>query len=277
MGGLTEFSYYSLEANTQYMSVSQYKNFMECEAAALAEIRGEYYPLDKEALLAGSYLHAWNEGTLEQFKEKHHDVIFNRKGEPYAPFKKVDEMIKVLSEDEFCMAKLEGEKEVIRIAEFAGTPWKIKMDVLNEDYGFFTDLKSTRSISELQWSEKWRRRVSFVEMYDYMIQAAVYAEIERISSGRDYWLQPMMVAVSKEAPPDKEVISLADDARLNDELNNIEANMPRILAVKNGIEKPRRCGKCMYCRMTKRISKAINYIELGGDIYGVKNKEVKSA
>ena len=33
---LTEENYYSNEADWQYMSVSQYKKFLECEAAAVA-------------------------------------------------------------------------------------------------------------------------------------------------------------------------------------------------------------------------------------------------
>lgn len=271
MGDITEQNYYSQEANAEYMSVSQYKDFMECEAAALATVRGEYTPIDKKALIAGNYLHSWNEGKLDEFKEKHHDVIFKKTGkqsEPYADFKKIDEMIATLEKDEFCMAFLQGEKEVIVTAEYAGAMWKAKLDVLNEEQGFFTDLKSTKSIKELQWSEKWRQRVSFIEEYSYMLQVAVYAELERIYSGRKDWLRPLMVAVSKEDPPDKEVIDLADNSRLNMELDQVEANLPRILAVKSGLETPHRCGVCRYCRMTKRVEKMITYIDLGGDIYG---------
>lgn len=252
------------------MSVSQYKSFMNCEAAALAELKGEYSPVDKLALVAGKYLHSWSEGTLEKFKLDNYSTIYNKKGEPYAEFKKIDDMIKTLENDDYCMTFLQGQKEVIMTAEFAGTIWKIKIDVLNQDQGFFSDLKSTRSIRELQWSEKWRHRVSFIEEYDYMIQAVVYAEIESIYTGRGQWLNPMMVAVSKENPPDKAVISLMDENRLGLELDRIEGNMPHILAVKSGNEQPKRCEVCEYCRMTKKVNRFINYMELGGDIYSPK-------
>lgn len=39
---LTNENYYSQEANKAYMSVSQYKSFLECEACAMAQINGEY-------------------------------------------------------------------------------------------------------------------------------------------------------------------------------------------------------------------------------------------
>lgn len=39
---LTEQNYYGQEASRQFFSVSQYKDFMKCEAMAMAKIRGEY-------------------------------------------------------------------------------------------------------------------------------------------------------------------------------------------------------------------------------------------
>ena len=48
---LTHENYYSPEANQAYMSVSQFKAFDRCEAAALAELRGE----DPEELAAYTF------------------------------------------------------------------------------------------------------------------------------------------------------------------------------------------------------------------------------
>jgi hypothetical protein len=239
-----------------------YKKFVSCEAAAMAELNGEYDPTNKEALIVGSYIHAWSEGVLDAFKQQNAGFIYNKKGEPYAAYKKADEMINVLSKDEYCMMILQGAKEIILTAEFAGTMWKAKIDVLNEDNGYFVDLKTTRSIMELQWSEKLHRRVSFIDQYDYMIQAAVYAEIERLASGRSERLKPLMVAVSKEDPPDKAVISLDDKGRLKYELEQIKYNMPRILEVRAGIEEAINCGRCPYCRQVKKVQSMISYKDL---------------
>ena len=64
---LTQENYFSQEANQEYMSVSQYKAFKKCEAAALSEINGEYQKPKTTALLIGSFVDSYfagNEGGL---------------------------------------------------------------------------------------------------------------------------------------------------------------------------------------------------------------------
>lgn len=53
---LTVENYYSQEMNKEYMSVSQLKGFMTCEAREMAKIAGEYIPADTTALLQGKLL-----------------------------------------------------------------------------------------------------------------------------------------------------------------------------------------------------------------------------
>lgn len=266
---LTDETYYSMQANLEYMSVSQYKSFMNCEAATLAELRGDYKRGSGNALVVGNYVHAWNDGTLEAYKEKFKDDIYQKNGKPRADFIKADAMIETLTADKYCMKILKGRKEVTITGEIAGAKWKGKIDVLNRRSGYFVDLKTTRSIIELQWSEKLRQKVSFIEMYDYMIQVAVYAELERMAAKRDYYLIPYIVAVSKEDIPDHAVISLADEYRIGHELEEIKKNMPHILDVKADKAKPVRCEKCEYCRQTKKIENPIFYTDLGGWMYGM--------
>jgi electron transfer flavoprotein alpha/beta subunit len=49
---------------------------------------------------------------------------------------------------------------------------------------------------------------------------------------------------------------------LEDELLYIEKSMPHILAVKNGLEKPRRCEMCTYCRETKKLPQVFDFEEM---------------
>ena len=56
---LTAENYYSQEANEQFFSVSQYKDFMKCEAMALAKIRGQYRQPSTRALLVGSFVDSY--------------------------------------------------------------------------------------------------------------------------------------------------------------------------------------------------------------------------
>ena len=60
---LNNENYYSPEANQEYMSVSQYKAFMNCEAAAMASISGRYERPTTRALLVGSFVDRYFEGT----------------------------------------------------------------------------------------------------------------------------------------------------------------------------------------------------------------------
>jgi len=51
---LTSENYFSPENELFFMGSSQFKNFQKCEAAALAELRGEYKCETTDALLVGS-------------------------------------------------------------------------------------------------------------------------------------------------------------------------------------------------------------------------------
>ena len=73
---LTNENYYTQEANKTFMSVSTYKNFSGtlyhkgCEAQAMAILNGDYKREPNTAMLIGSYVDAYVEGTLDKFKEK---------------------------------------------------------------------------------------------------------------------------------------------------------------------------------------------------------------
>ena len=62
---LTSENYFSLEMQMKFMGVSQFKAFEECQAAALAEISGNYEREKTTSLLVGSYVDAYFEGTLD--------------------------------------------------------------------------------------------------------------------------------------------------------------------------------------------------------------------
>ena len=260
---LNSQNYYSREIDKQYMSNSQYKKFLACEAATMAELNGIWEEPSSEALLFGQYVHAWLEGekAFEEFI-KNTPSLFNRKGELYAQYKQADTMIKALKSDDLCMFILQGEKEVIITAELFGVPWKGKLDVYKPEAGRFADLKTARSLREKVWHPELGY-CSFVEAYGYITQMALYAEIEKRFTGRQDWLEPFIVGISKEDPPDKAVINM-DEGIMQVELEEVEKNLDRILQVKHGGEKPKSCGKCKYCRATKKLDSIIHFAELIG-------------
>jgi hypothetical protein len=233
----------------------------------MAWLTGEVEQEEKEALIVGNYLHSWNEGAEAHadYKAKYADFIFNKKGEPYAAYKKADEMIACLQADPKAMFYLEGQKEVIQTVEMFGTPWKFKIDVLNPERNYLLELKTTASIREAVWvsgEDGKRRPTNFVEGWGYLLQAALYAEGERLFRKGDEWRDFLCIAVSKESPPDHELIRLRDDERFRQELAAVSERLPRILEVKKGAETPVRCGTCKYCRASKKITVPVMWSQL---------------
>lgn len=262
---LTSENYYSREANEEYLSTTQYKSFLDCEARSLAELQGEYEPEEKEVYLVGNYVHSWASDELEKFISDHPEIISSRgatKGDLKAPFKQAQDMIDVLASDPKAVSCLQGRSEVPLVGEIDGVKWKGKADKINDELNYILDLKTTKSINEFAWSNKYEKRVSFIDQYDYFIQVAVYSELERQVSKSDVWKDFYMLAVSKEKHPDHALIDCTDKDRVTAELENIKANQGRIVKIKKGEIEPVRCNTCEYCRQTKKIDKPIWYGEL---------------
>lgn len=123
------------------MSVSQYKNFLKCPAAALAKLKGDWQPLsDPIALLVGNYVHSYFEDLTvhEKFKEENKNRMFSSR-KPYGllkDFKIAEQMIDRLIVEDAFLNLYQGEKEVIVTGELFGVEWKGKIDCLNleDDY-----------------------------------------------------------------------------------------------------------------------------------------------
>lgn len=243
---LTNENYYSDTANQKYMSVSQYKSFCKCEAAAMAELKGEWKRPQTTALLVGSYVDSWFEGTLDEFMANNPE-IFTKSGMLKADFLQAEEIIARVQRDSTFMRYMSGKKQEIRTAEMFGTLWKIKIDSYHPDK--IVDLKVMRSMERIMGK-------SFVEHWGYDLQMAVYSAVE----GRD--LATYLAVVTKQSPPDLEIISIPRWRRV-ELLEEVEKTMPRILAVKSGEFPARRCGVCEYCRSTKVITEPIDFELVG--------------
>lgn len=147
---LTSENYYSQEANQEYMSVSGYKDFagtygkMPCEFYGMEKLNGRWEDEKSTALLVGSYVDSYFEGSLEQFK-KDNPEIFTQKGELKANFKQAEEIIARIERDEYFMKYMSGQKQVIMTGELFGAKWKIKMDSYIPGEGPFLAVDGRRS------------------------------------------------------------------------------------------------------------------------------------
>ena len=149
---LTSENYYSDIANYEYMSVSQFKDFagtygkMGCEECAMAKIQGKFREPNRTALLEGSYVDAFYEGTLDKFKEEHLEM-FTQKGELRSNFAKAERAIARSMRDPLFQEYMSGEKQVIMTGELFGAKWKIKMDSYHPGKAI-VDLKYMQSLTK---------------------------------------------------------------------------------------------------------------------------------
>lgn len=255
---LTDTNYYSAEANSQYMSVSQYKQFRKCEAAAMAQLKGEWAQASTIALLVGSYIDSYFEGTLSSFKESHLD-IFKKDGTLKADYIQAEEIIKRIESDPLFMEFMSGEKQKIYTAELFGTNWKIKIDSLLPDK--IVDLKIMRSMDRVMGK-------SFVEHWGYDLQMTVYAAVYKAVTGIE--LETYLAVATKEVPANLEIIHIPLWRR-EELLDEISKHLPRIMAVKSGSVEPERCGVCGYCRATKVLTGPIDF-----EMVGLTNAEINA-
>lgn len=247
---LTNNNYYSADANKAYWSVSQFKAFDKCEAAGLAESRGEYVREMTDALLIGSYIDTFFSGEHIEFMQAHGAEMFNKRtGELLAKFKHSDEIIDRIQAQPKMVEMLEGDKQNIFTAELFGVNWKIKTDVYNGER--IVDLKIVRDFEDIY--EKGYGYRSWIEYWGYDIQGAVYQKVEQLATGRDKPLPFYLVAATKERVPDLKIIQLPQDV-LDAALKIVEAKIERFNLIKTGDVEPIRCEKCDYCKATKIVT-----------------------
>lgn len=244
---LNESNYYSVEANKDYWSVSQFKAFCDCEASALASVRGEYERELTDALLFGSFVDAYFTDNKERFIREYGDLLYSRKGELYAKYQHAYDCIDAVEAQPLMMGYLRGEYQQIFTGELFDVPWKIKVDVLNS-FGI-VDLKTVRDFEPVY--KEGLGRVSFIEAWGYDIQGAIYQRIVEQATGER---KPFYIAaVTKEKVPDVAVIQIPQHI-LDTALKLVEAKIDRFDLIKSGEIEPNRCERCDYCKRTKRLT-----------------------
>jgi hypothetical protein len=270
---LTAENYYTPESNWQYMSASQFKAFRKCEAAAIAELKGEWGRKESLALLVGSYVDAYFSGELEQFKADHPE-IFTKQKTLKADFEKAHAICERLNRDELARLLLSGRHQQIKTGKITGVWYKTKADsLLNArqveaickkfpevrqlvPFGgaMIVDLKCMKDFEDI-WDDEEHEKVNFAEYWGYDIQGAIYQKVD----GR---MAPfVLVGATKETATNIEAMYIPDED-LAFALSEVEALSPRYDAIKRGEIEPEGCGKCAYCRATKRLTGIKHYKEI---------------
>lgn len=238
---LTNENYFSTEANMEYMSVSQFKKFESCEAAALAEAKGEYKREETTSLLVGKYVDAHFEGTLDVFKAQHPD-IFTKSGTLKSDYRRAEEIISRIESDPAFMDMLSGEKQVIKTGVIEGIPVKIKMDAYFPGEKI-VDLKIMKDFSPI-WKDG--QKMPWFAAWGYDLQGAIYQEIEGNK------LPFYLAAASKEPVTDIQGLHIPQEY-LDERMEYFRGMLPRYVAIKRGEIEPTRCEHCDYCKSTKKF------------------------
>lgn len=264
---LSAENYYSQDANQEYMSVSQFKNFVgtegrsACEFKAMEELTGRWEEETTIPMLVGSYVDSYFESpeSHTRFKTEHPE-LFKRDGGLKADYVKAEEIIKRIESDQYFMRFMSGAKQVIMTGDLFGAKWKIRMDSYFPDEAI-VDMKIVKAAhgrEAFEWVKDYGYTY-FPLVWGYDIQGAVYQEIVRQNTGKKL---PFYLAVAtKQKEPDIEIIQITQNY-LDHALSFVERNMPRVIKIKNGEEEPERCGVCDCCRKNKVLTSPIPILDV---------------
>ena len=250
---LTEKNYFSKEASKFYTGSSQIKKMLSCEAKTLAELNGEWEEEKSDAMLVSSYIDEAISGTLETFK-KQNSQIFTQKKELKAPYKIADKVLEQIHSDPMFLKYLSGDHQTIMTGEISGVPVKIKIDSYFKDK-LIVDLKAMKDFN-LIWNDTTKQKENFINLYDYILQAALYQEIERQNSGNK--LPFIIAACTKQEYSERALLSIPQE-EMDLKLEFLKSYLPHIQELKEGKIQPVPCGTCDYCLSKKKTEKIYDY------------------
>lgn len=270
---LTQENYYQ---DTSRLSYSRYKRYKQCQAKAYAVDNGIWVEeRDETPLLLGNYVHSYFESpeAHEKFMAENGNKLLAKtgknKGNLKSDFIIGDKMIESLKDDDGFNRLYHGyssdkvEKEMIVCGEIEGVPVKGKLDSVNLSRGYFVDLKTMKSIYSEEWNADLRKRVpaavNNILNFGYHGQLGLYRELLKQMTGREF--RPLIVAVSKENVPDKDILKIDEDW-LVEGLGNLKADIVEVWDVIQGKQKPKSCGRCDYCRSQKKLNAVISLNDL---------------
>lgn len=244
---LTVENYYSQEMNQKYMSVSQVKGLMTCEAREMKKISGEYIPADTSALLQGKLLETLllEPEKIEQFMGENPE-LFMKNGSLKSDHRKVLEMVDRAKRDMVFMDYIGDDftsyYQYLVHGEIGGIEFKGLIDIYQPGMRI-VDLKGVKDFAPI-WDSNKGRKLNFISYWGYDMQLAVYQELLRQTTGED--LPVFIAAITKESVSDIGIFEIPQ-AHLDKKLAEVAKLAQRFQLIKNGEIEAHRCGTCAYC------------------------------
>ena len=251
---LTPENYFSIEADREYMSVSQFKNFRACESKALHDLN-QPDATKKDAFLEGQLFESLVAGDPQLFMAKHPEIVAQTgktKGEIKKNFQKVVNAAEKFNSQKFFRDIIEKcEKQVILTGEICGVPVKCCLDLFDRETNSIYDIKCMSDFKE-QWSKQDKTYIPWYYHWGYVLQLAVYREIVK----QNFKTEPKeiaLLAATKEDIPDLQAIKFSTEL-LDIELEEFKTDIKLYDKIKKGEIKPKACNVCDYCKKEKQIN-----------------------
>lgn len=234
-------NYFSTESDKEYISVSQFKLFRECESKALAIINNVEAQDKKQAFLEGNLFENIVTGNMETFLKEHPELISSRgstAGQLKIEYQKVVNSANRFLDQKFFTNIIDKcEKQVILTGEIEGVKVKCMLDLFDKKTNSIYDIKCMKDFKD-QWLPGNKAYASWYYTYGYVLQLAVYREIVRQNFGEPQEIG--LIAATKEDVPDLQAVSFSEDL-LDIELHNFKRDIKRYDDIKKGLIKPTHC------------------------------------
>lgn len=275
---LTTENYHSRESNMAYWSNSQFKEFLDCPARAVAGLQGKYVRKPSAALAFGSLLdRALTQPEKlkdfmtgpESFDANGSSFFFDAKGKPRdnGDMRAYQAVLKRIQSDPFLADGLKTwKRQAIFTGTIGGLPWKVMLD-------FWVDAPGAETIIDLKnmadFDDDWavdpmsgkRVKLPWYDAWGYFRQMAVYREIVKQSVG----VEPLVAlfAFTKQEPPDAVSVAFdSDDAtdRMRREVEKVAESMDLFDAMKRGDAPAVQCDKneCAWCRSLHTCGRTVS-------------------
>lgn len=248
---LTRDNYFSNKAMTEYMSCSQYKDFLKCPSMAMARLNGKFDNEEKQCFIEGSFMDSLFECESNKFIEKHPEMISSRgvsKGCLKSNYQSSVDVYNFVKQDTEFMKYCTGQQQVIMTGTIGGVEFKIMIDSLLDD--IIVDRKFVKDFKSA-WSSEFMTRVPWFMINRYDLQGAIYQEIIRQNIGKQ--LPFALAGITKEKVPDHDMLIL-DQYILDTALTEVKEYAPTFQAYKDELIEVPKCGICDWCKLNKKIT-----------------------
>jgi len=259
---ITPENYHDIETQRACMSSHQWSDWLSCAFATGTALCKETKESPSTAILVGAYtdIALLTPDLLPAWLDEHPEVM-TKAGALRADYENANVMVARLQRDPVVKKLLNGEHQWIVTGEIGGMPWRGMLDVIQPEKEVFVDLKTVglkpgeSLVDKTEYDRKAGVRLPWYDFWGYWRQMAVYRELIRQQYDKQF--RPIILAVSKPTPaspePDIAAFSFEDDARLDEELEDIKQKAAEVELWRNetDLSKLPRCENCAACRATK--------------------------